>query len=133
MEVVRSGNIFKDIRTIQNIVFTGEYNILHTHGAKANMIGVFVKKKTGIPVVSTVHSDYRLDYLHSVLKMYTFGLINTIALRLVDYYIAVSLNFKDMLIKRGFAADRIQTVYNGIPSINPLIQCHVQSFAGSTE
>lgn len=120
VEVVRSGNIFKDIRTIQNIVFTGEYNILHTHGAKANMIGVFVKKKTGIPVVSTVHSDYRLDYLHSVLKMYTFGLINTIALRLVDYYIAVSLNFKDMLIKRGFAADRIQTVYNGIPFDQPI-------------
>lgn len=115
VEVVRSGNILKDIRTITNIVFTGEYNIIHTHGAKANMIGVFVKKRTGIPVVTTVHSDYRLDYLHSVLKMYTFGLINTIALRLVDYYISVSQNFKDMLIKRGFPADRIQPVYNGIP------------------
>jgi len=115
VEVVRSGNILKDIRTITNIVFTGEYNIIHTHGAKANMIGVFVKKRTGIPVVTTIHSDYRLDYLHSVLKMYTFGLINTIALRLVDYYISVSQIFKDMLIKRGFPADRIQPVYNGIP------------------
>lgn len=120
VEVVRSGNILKDIRTITSMVFTGEYNILHTHGAKANMIGIFVKKRTGIPVVTTVHSDYRLDYLHSVLKMYTFGLINTIALRLVDYYIAVSENFKDMLIKRGFAADRIQPVYNGIPFNNPI-------------
>lgn len=120
VEVVRSGNVLKDIRTITSMVFTGEYNILHTHGAKANMIGIFVKKRTGIPVVTTVHSDYRLDYLHSVLKMYTFGLINTIALRLVDYYISVSENFKDMLIKRGFAADRIQPVYNGIPFNNPI-------------
>lgn len=120
VEVVRSGNILKDIRTITTMVFTGEYNILHTHGAKANMIGVFVKKRTGIPVVTTVHSDYRLDYLHSVLKMYSFGLINTIALRLVDYYIAVSENFRDMLIKRGFAADRIHSVYNGIPFDNPI-------------
>ncbi|NLY17922.1 MAG: polysaccharide pyruvyl transferase CsaB [Clostridiaceae bacterium] len=116
--VVRSGNIFSDIRKIIKITVEGKYDILHTHGAKANMIGVFVKHKTGIPVVSTIHSDYRLDYLHSVLKMYSFGLINTIALRLIDYYIAVSENFKDMLIKRGFPAHRIYTVYNGIPFDN---------------
>lgn len=118
--VIRSGNIFTDVKTIIKITSEGKYDILHTHGAKANMIGVFVKHKTGIPVVSTVHSDYRLDYLNSVLRMYTFGLINTIALRLVDYFIAVSENFKDMLIKRGFPAHRIYTVYNGIPFDNKI-------------
>jgi len=120
VKVVRTGNIFSDINNIIKIAVDGGYNILHTHGAKANMIGVFVKHKTKIPVVSTVHSDYRLDYLHSVLRMYTFGLINTIALRLVDYYIAVSENFKDMLIKRGFPAHSIYTVYNGIPFDNEI-------------
>jgi polysaccharide pyruvyl transferase CsaB len=120
VKVVRTGNIFSDINNIIKIAVGGGYNILHTHGAKANMIGIFVKHKTKIPVVSTVHSDYRLDYLHSVLRMYTFGLINTIALRLVDYYIAVSENFKDMLIKRGFPAHSIYTVYNGIPFDNEI-------------
>lgn len=120
VEVVRTGNIFKDIHIIKNLAFNGEYNILHTHGAKANMIGVIIKRKIGIPVVSTVHSDYRLDYLHSVLKMYTFGLINTMALRFVDYYIAVSENFKDMLIRRSFSAHRIYTVYNGISFDKPV-------------
>ena len=120
VKVVRTGNIFSDINNIIKIAVDGGYNILHTHGAKANMIGIFVKHKTKIPVVSTVHSDYRLDYLHSVLRMYTFGLINTIALRLVDYYIAVSENFKDMLIKRGFPAHSIYTVYNGIPFDNEI-------------
>lgn len=84
------------------------------------MIGVFAKRNTGIPVVSTVHSDYRLDYLHSVLKMYTFGLINTVALRFIDYYIGVSKNYKEMLIRRGFPAHRIYTVYNGIPFDNSI-------------
>ncbi len=119
-EVIRSGNIFHDVKTVRNIIYSGKYDILHTHGAKANMIGVFVKKKTAIPVVSTVHSDYRLDYLHSILKMYTFGLINTVALRFIDYYIGVSSNYKDMLIQRGFPAHRIYTVYNGIPFDNPI-------------
>lgn len=118
--VIRTGNIYSDIKNIIKIAVEGKYDILHTHGAKANMIGVFVKHKTGIPVVSTVHSDYRLDYLNSVLKMYSFGLINTVALRMIDYYIAVSENFKDMLIKRGFPAHRIFTVYNGIPFDNQI-------------
>jgi polysaccharide pyruvyl transferase CsaB len=118
--VVRSGNILRDIKTIIRIIQSEGYDILHTHGAKANMIGVFAKRNTGIPVVSTVHSDYRLDYLHSVLKMYTFGLINTVALRLIDYYIGVSKNYKEMLIRRGFPAHRIYTVYNGIPFDNSI-------------
>jgi polysaccharide pyruvyl transferase CsaB len=119
-EVVRSGNIFRDIKTIIRIIRSGGFDILHTHGAKANMIGVFAKRNTGIPVVSTVHSDYRLDYLHSVLKMYTFDLINTVALRFIDYYIGVSKNYKEMLIRRGFPAHRIYTVYNGIPFDNSI-------------
>lgn len=129
VEVIRSGNIFKDINTIRKIVVNGKYNILHTHGAKANMIGVFIKKQTKISVVSTIHSDYRLDYLNSILKMYTFGLINTVALRFLDYYIAVSYNFKEMLIKRGFPPQHIYTVYNGISFESPIDIMPRESFA----
>lgn len=130
VEIIHSGNIFTDIKSIIKITLEGDYKLLHTHGAKANMIGVFAKRKTGIPVVSTIHSDYRLDYLHSILKMYSFGLINTVALRFVDYYIAVSQNFKDMLIKRSFPAHRIYTVYNGIPFDNKIDIMPRNEFAG---
>lgn len=46
-EVVRSGNIFRDIKTIIHIIRSGGFDILHTHGAKANMIGVFAKETPG--------------------------------------------------------------------------------------
>lgn len=120
VEVIHFGNIFKDINRVMKIAHDGGYNILHTHGAKANMIGAFVKQQIDISVVSTVHSDYRLDYLNSLLKMYTFGLINTVALRFIDYYIAVSYNFKEMLIKRNFSPQQIYTVYNGISFETPV-------------
>ncbi|HEY8420818.1 MAG TPA: polysaccharide pyruvyl transferase CsaB [Thermoclostridium sp.] len=129
VEIVRTGNIFKDISLVKKIVVNGKYDILHTHGAKANMIGVFIKKQAKIPVVSTIHSDYRLDYLNSILKMYTFGLINTISLRFLDYYIAVSYNFKEMLIKRSFPPQRIYTVYNGIPFDNAIDIMPKEEFA----
>lgn len=129
VEVIHSGNIFKDINSVRRIAYNGGYDILHTHGAKANMIGVFVKHQVKIPVVSTVHSDYRLDYLNSLLKMYTFGLINTVALRFIDYYIAVSYNFKEMLIKRNFPPQRIYTVYNGISFETPIELIPQEAFA----
>lgn len=114
VEIVRTGTIFTDVRKILNIIKTEDYDLIHAHGAKANMIAVFVKKFTKIPVVTTVHSDYRLDYLQNILKMFSFGLINTVALRFIEYYIAVSNNFKQMLIKRRFSPQNIFTVYNGI-------------------
>lgn len=129
VEVIRTGNIFRDISLVRKIIEEGKYDILHTHGAKANMFGVFMKKQTKIPVVSTIHSDYRLDYLNSILKMYTFGLINTVSLRFLDYYVAVSNNFREMLIKRGFPPQRIYTVYNGITFDSPVDIMSHEDFA----
>ena len=61
--------------------------------------------------------------------MYTFGLINTVALRFIDYYIAVSYNFKEMLIKRNFPPQRIYTVYNGISFETPIELIPQEAFA----
>ncbi len=114
VEVIQSGNVLKDIRRVISIVRDENFIMTHSHGAKANMIAVLVSRYTKVPTVTTVHSDYRLDYLQSFVKRVTFGIINTIALRFIDYYVAVSRNFKDMLVNRKFLANKIFTVYNGI-------------------
>lgn len=114
IEVVNSHNFISDLRKILGIIRSGGYSIVHSHGAKANMFSFLVRRRTDIPTVTTVHSDYRLDYLHSFWKRYTFGLINTIALRFVDYHVTVSNRFKDMLIERQFDFENIYTVYNGM-------------------
>ncbi|MDP4179970.1 MAG: polysaccharide pyruvyl transferase CsaB [Bacillota bacterium] len=114
VEVVRTGNIISDVRKVISIIRSENYQLTHSHGAKANMIAVLVSKFAKVPTVTTVHSDYRLDYLQSFIKRVSFGIINTIALRFIDFYVAVSKNFKDMLIGRKFDADKIFTVYNGI-------------------
>ena len=38
------------------------YEIVHAHGARANFIAERLKKKIRIPVITTVHSDYLLDF-----------------------------------------------------------------------
>lgn len=123
VEIVKTGTIISDVRKVLSIIKNEGYELIHSHGAKANMIAFFAKKFTSLPVVTTVHSDYRLDYLQNILKMFSFGLINTVVLRFLDYYIGVSKNFKEMLIKRRFSPQKIFTVYNGInfhQEISPL-------------
>lgn len=123
VDIVKTGTILSDVHKVLSIVRREGYELIHSHGAKANMVAVLVKKFTRLPVVTTVHSDYRLDYLQNVFKMFSFGLINTAALRFLDYYIGVSNNFKEMLVKRRFNPQDIFTVYNGInfnQEINPL-------------
>ena len=92
----------------------GGYQLIHCHGSRANMIGALLRKPTGLPVVSTVHSDYKLDYMGRPFARLTFGAINAMALRRLDYRIGVSDAMVDLLISRGFPPDRFYAIYNGI-------------------
>lgn len=56
-------NILRVRRELIRFIREGGYDIIHCHGARGNMMGALLRKPTGLPVVSTVHSDYRLDYL----------------------------------------------------------------------
>ena len=90
--------------------------IVHCHGAKANIAGVLIKLFCGkhTTVVTTVHSDYQLDYMNSFWKKHTIGAMNARALRHIDYYVTVSELFKSMLIRRGFDPQKCMTIYNGL-------------------
>ena len=120
VEVVHSGNIFKDIKTVIDIIKKGKAQILHSHGAKANVFSVLCRLFLGIPNVTTVHSDYKLDYMQNIFKRLFFGTSNAIALRNIKYHIGVSTNFKKMLIDRRFNPTNIFTVYNGMDFDEPI-------------
>ena len=107
-------NLPRVYRTLLRMVREGGYEIIHCHGARGNLMGALLRRATGVPVVTTVHSDYRLDYLGRPFSRLTYGTINTIALRLLDYRIGVSDAMTDLLISRGFDPDRLFTIYNGL-------------------
>lgn len=90
------------------------YDIIHCHGARANFIGMFLKRKIHVPLITTMHSDYKLDFRDDFYKRLVFTSLNKIALKRFNYYIAISDTFKKMLVERGFNSESIFTVYNGI-------------------
>ncbi|MCL2610217.1 MAG: polysaccharide pyruvyl transferase CsaB [Defluviitaleaceae bacterium] len=91
-----------------------KYDIIHAHGARANFIAMFLKPFVTQPIVTTIHSDYNLDFTQNVYKKYVYTSLNKMSLGFADYYIAVSNNFKQMLVERNYEASKIFTAYNTI-------------------
>ncbi len=113
-EIMGGNNIPRLCRRLGAYIQAGGFELIHCHGSRANMVGALLRRSTGLPVVSTVHSDYKLDYMGRPFSRATFGVINAWALRKVDYRIGVSDAMVDLLISRGFPPDRFYTIYNGI-------------------
>ena len=112
--VMEGSNLFRSRNKILSMIKEGGFEIIHCHGAKANLMGKLLQKKAGIPVISTVHSDYRLDYLGRPLAALTFGNINRMVLPHFDGWIGVSHTMSRLLASRGFDVRHIYTLYNGV-------------------
>ncbi len=106
-----------DIKTILRI---GEYlknekfDLIHSHGARGNYICRIVKNKIEKPFITTVHSDYKIDFIGNIYKRIVYTKLNRYFLNTFDYYLTVTEAFKEMLGKRNFDKRKIYTIYNGI-------------------
>ena len=117
--ICEGNNVLRTRRQLTAYIRQGGYELIHCHGSRANMIGALLRRTTGVPVVTTVHSDYRLDYMGRPLSHLIFGTINAWALHRLDYRIGVSDAMVDLLISRGFPPDRFYAIYNGIDFTPP--------------
>ena len=101
------------VKGIKELLKERKIDILHVHGARANFIAMFLKKHISIPIVTTMHSDYRLDF-DTFFKKLVYTNLNVLSLNKLDYFIAVSESFREMLIDRNFKPNNIHRVYNGM-------------------
>ena len=105
---------FKPIMDIKKYIKNGCYDLVHCHGARANYIAFFIKNSLKIPFITTLHSDYKLDFKDSSYKQALFMPISAIALRNFKYILTVTKAFENMLIERGFNQNKLKVIYNGI-------------------
>lgn len=113
---------FSVVRKLRALILDNRINLVHVHGARANVVATVLKRTMGgLPMVTTIHSDYRLDdYRGGRLLSMVFRKINERALRSFNDYIGVSDRFRDMMIARGFdEGGHVYAVYNGI-SFSPI-------------
>lgn len=120
IHVIESGNPLIGLRELRKLLEGRKVDIIHCHGARGNLMGNLLKHFIKAPVVTTVHSDYRLDYLGRPVARLSYGTTNLVALRRMNYYIGVSDNITELLIERNFHVDRIENIHNGIDFTTPI-------------
>ncbi len=119
VRVIERHNPFRAARAMRDLVDEFRPDIIHCHGGRANLMGAMVRRSRQVPIVTTVHSDYKLDYLGNPFKQHTFGAANAVALRFLDFYQPVADRMARTLIERGFDPERIVKIYNGMDFKRP--------------
>lgn len=111
---VCSGGFFSALRQVRRMIAEEGFDLVHTHGSRANLAGAILRSTCGRPVVSTIHSDYRLDYMGRPAAAATYGVLNVLALRRIKYHVGVSDAMRDLLISRRFPRETTFAIYNGL-------------------
>lgn len=112
--VMPQGHLLSAVTRLKKMVSQEQFQVVHCHGSRANLIGALLQDQVKVPVVTTVHSDYRLDYLGRPLHRLTYGTINTVCVRRIRNHIGVSDSMADLLIQRGFDPLTMFSIYNGV-------------------
>lgn len=98
--------------SIKKLAIQNNIDLIDYHGAKAFFAHVFNKTRK-IPSASTIHSNFRHDFLNSKMKKILFTQMSLNGLKSFDYFICVSQYIKKLLIDEKFKGNKY-VVNNGI-------------------
>jgi glycosyltransferase involved in cell wall biosynthesis len=91
------------------LVRQGGFNIINSHGYRANLVGLVASKVLRIPIVATFHG-----WTGSDSKVRVFDRIDRAALRMMDHIITVSEANKGLLKHLGIKDSAITVVPNAV-------------------
>lgn len=113
-QVLSGWNIPRVMRCLEAVIQQQQFQLIHCHGSRANLMGYLLKRRLHVPVITTVHSDPKLDYLGRPLSNLTYGAANRAALRRLDNWVCVSGQLRDMLIDGGVDPRVTFVINNGV-------------------
>ena len=111
-------NLLKTAKALKDLVAEERFDLIHSHGSRGNFMA-WMLRSCGLPLLTTVHSDPKLDYLGRPAAGLVFGGMNRFALRRMDFLTGVSDSMTELLISRDFPPDRLFTIYNGVDLASP--------------
>lgn len=112
--ILEEGNILRTLSTLKKMIKAGGYGLIHSHGSRANLVAALLQRSCALPMITTVHSDPKLDYLGRPAARLVYGTLNSYALHRATYMVGVSDSMRELLIKRKFPANSIFSIYNGV-------------------
>ena len=106
-----------DLRIVKKLVQLIEsenYSLVHAHTPRTALLGRLAAKRAGVPLIYHVHSPAGRDSTRQFLNAFN-ALVEWHSLRDADRLIAVSPSLERYMVARGFPADRVVCVPNGVP------------------
>lgn len=100
---------------LKEIVASRDYDLLHTHGYLADLLGLPVARTSGVPVVSTCHG-----FIDGGLKLSLYNRLDLHALGYFDRVIAVSDSIRRGWLQSRINPERITIIENcAATGVNP--------------
>lgn len=106
---------YKYFSPLRNILETNArfkargFDLIHSHGYRADFIGLFVSRYFGLPIVSTCHGFISTD-----LHLSAYNRLDVFLLRFFNRVIAVSEQMKEDLVARGVPGEKVQVITNAV-------------------
>lgn len=99
---------------VRKFINNRHYDIIHTHGPRANTLVSFVKPFIRTNWMMTVHSHPELDFSDRGIKGKVFEKMHLQTFKKSDGIIAVSNEIKEALQTFGVSEKRVRVIHNGI-------------------
>lgn len=102
------------LKNISEFINKEKFDVVHTHGPRANFFVSLMKKKFAAKWVTTIHSDPFQDFTKQGLKGWIFTKLNLKALKNIDLFFVVTNRLKKSLAALGISNEKMHVIYNGI-------------------
>lgn len=102
-------NPLRNIGETIDIARKRQFDIIHSHGYRANMVGFAAAKRLGLPIVATCHG-----YIANDRQLNAYNRLDMLLLRWFDRIVAVSEQMKRDLMDRKVDGRKIQVVTNAV-------------------
>ena len=103
------------VKKLLRLIEEDDYALIHAHTPRTALLGRLASRRAGVPLIYHVHSPAGHDSTRQFLNAFN-ALVEWHSLRQADRLIAVSPSLVRYMIARGFPADRVVCVPNGVPA-----------------
>lgn len=109
--------VMRCFRLLWSIAMRESFDLIHTNGYFADIIGIPMARMRGIPIVSTCHG-----FIANDVKLGVYNLLDRVALLFANRIIAVSETIKKDLSAIGIRESKIEVIQNSVQTdSNPAI------------
>ena len=101
--------IFRCIKNLLDILRAQSFDLIHTHGYFADIIGIPASKMLGLPQISTCHG-----FISNDMNLKIYNRLDKYSLRFCEKVIAVSEEIKKHLLRNGVKESKIVVIQNAV-------------------